>query len=95
MRRYGAPADAVARLKSQLQPPKIQEVMPENWPAVQLYLEVYGKFEFSPGGYCMGFDYGAVDLDIRLAGIDVSPDTWQRFKYLERLTMKLLNERKR
>ena len=70
------------------------EVLPENWEALQLYQSIYGKFLTTATGHVLGFDYNALRTDIELSAREVSPETWQKFKVLERLTANLLNQRK-
>lgn len=70
----------------------VYEVLPENYKAVQLYIACYGQFEWIEGSekrILVGFKREAVDLEIRMSKIKVSPKTWERFKDLEALTVQL------
>ena len=90
----GVGEDDIAELLEDEGEPEVCEVLPENWPAVQLYLAEYGQFKLGAHNEVLGFDRIAVDIDIRRSGIEVSQDTWQRFKTLEQLTVNHLATRK-
>lgn len=93
MREMGASEEEIEDLLAQEVEPEPFEVMPENWPAIQLYLSVYGQFVVAGTGNVVGFNFAAVDIDIRRSELDVSPDTWQRFKILANHTVHTLNSR--
>lgn len=89
----GASEDELEQLLDQEVEPEPFEVMPDNWEAIQLYLSVYGQFRISGSGHVIGFDFAAVNIDIERSGIEVSPQTWQRFKILAHNTVHTLNQR--
>ncbi|MDX1491274.1 MAG: DUF1799 domain-containing protein [Pseudohongiellaceae bacterium] len=69
------------------------EVLQENWPAVRLYLSCYGQFRVAGSGHILGFDFGAVEIDMRRSDIEIDAESWQKFKLLQQFTITLLNER--
>lgn len=89
----GATEEEIEELLAQEVEPEPYEVLAENWSAVQLYMSAYGQFRVSGTGYLLGFDFGAVDIDIRRSGIEVDPDTWEKFKALQSHTVRILNQR--
>jgi hypothetical protein len=93
MREMGASEDELEQLLDQEVEPEPFEVMPDNWDAIQLYLSVYGQFTISENGHVFGFNFAAVDVDIERSGIEVTPQTWQRFKILAHHTVHTLNQR--
>ena len=93
MRELGASDDEIDQLLAQEVEPEPFEVMPDNWPAIQLYLSVYGQFRISATGHVVGFDFAAVDIDIRRSEVEVSAQTWERFKILAHHTVQTLNQR--
>lgn len=93
MRELGASDDEIDALLAQEPEPEAFEVAPDNWLAVQLYLSVYGQFRVSGTGQVLGFDFTAVDIDIRRSQIEVDPQTWERFKVLSHHTVTTLNQR--
>jgi len=93
MRELGASEDDIEAALAEELEPEAYEVLPENWPAVQLYLACYGQFRISPTGQVWGFDIPAVDIEIRRSELEVTSDTWERFKTLQVLTVHLLNQR--
>ena len=93
MRELGASDDEIEQLLAQEVEPEPFEVMPDNWPAIQLYLSAYGQFRISATGHVVGFDFTAVDIDINRSGVEVSAETWQRFKILAHHTVNTLNQR--
>lgn len=93
MREMGASEDEIEALLAEEPEPEAFEVYPDNWPAVQLYLSAYGQFRISGTGQVLGFDFNAVDIDIRRSQIDVDPATWEKFKVLAHHTVSTLNKR--
>jgi hypothetical protein len=93
MREMGLGEDEIAALLEEEPDDEVFDVSPDNWPAVQLYLSCYGQFVFSATGQVLGFDFGKVDVDIRRSGLEVTEDTWQRFKTLQHHTVQHLRQR--
>ncbi|MDF1622524.1 MAG: DUF1799 domain-containing protein [Pseudohongiella nitratireducens] len=92
MREMGVSNDEIEALLAEEPEEEIYEVYPENWPAVSLYLSAYGQFVISDGKI-HGFDLNAVDIDIRRSNREVTPETWEKFKFMARQTVNLLNQR--
>lgn len=82
--------DSLIDAQQEAQP---HEVLPENWPAVQLYLSVYGQFRVAASGHILGFDLNAVDIDIKRSGLEPSTEDWSKFKLLQQMTVTILNQR--
>lgn len=93
MREMGVAEEEIERLQENEEQEQPYEVLPENWPAVQLYVAVYGQFNVTASGYILGFDPVAVRNEREWGGIKISRKTWKKFKYLQQLTATLLNER--
>ena len=89
----GADQDKIDQLIDEQQVEQPYEVLPENWPAVQLYLSVYGQFRMAASGHVLGFDLNAVDIDIKRSGLELSTQDWSKFKMLQQMTVTVLNQR--
>lgn len=92
MREMGVSDDEIEAVMDEEPEPEVYEVYPDNWPAVELYLSAYGQFRVSEGRI-LSFDFDAVDIDIRRSELEVTPDTWKKFKFMARETVTLLNQR--
>lgn len=88
-----ADQDKIDSLIDAQQEEQPHEVLPENWPAVQLYLSVYGQFRVAASGHILGFDLNAVDIDIKRSGLEPSTEDWSKFKLLQQMTVTILNQR--
>lgn len=90
----GVAEEDIEQLQDQEEDDPPYEVLPQNWPAVTLYLAVYGQFNVTANGHVLGFDPTAVRNEREWGGIKISKKSWRKFKYLQQLTVNLLNERK-
>lgn len=93
MREMGVAEEEIERLLEQQEQELPFEVLPQNWPAVQLYLAVYGQFSVTASGHILGFDPTAVRNEREWGEIRISKKSWRKFKFLQHLTVNLLNER--
>jgi len=76
--------------KREQKPPSF-DVLPENWPAAKLFVDCSSQWAMAPSGRAIGLRYEAVDVVIRRAGHQLTPDDWSRFQVLERTAIKELN----
>lgn len=93
MREMGADQERIDALHDSERQEQPYEVLPENWPAVQLYLSVYGQFRMAASGHILGFDLNAVDIDIKRSGLEPTAQDWGKFKVLQQMTVTILNQR--
>lgn len=89
----GADQEKIDNLLESQEEDQPYEVLPENWPALQLYLSVYGQFRVAASGHILGFDLNAVDIDIKRSGLEPSTEDWSKFKLLQQMTVTILNQR--
>lgn len=70
-------------------------IWPENLPAVQAFLSVCSQWRTlssaTGGTHWLGLDYTAVDRGFALAGIEMSPDLWDRVQLIEAGACSALN----
>ncbi|GJM12795.1 MAG: hypothetical protein DHS20C12_11980 [Pseudohongiella sp.] len=90
----GAPDELIEEKQEQLddQEDLVLEVLPELYPAVQLYQACYGQFDRLENGeeyVITGFNRLAVQMEIDLGRLDVTPETWEYFKFLEHETVRI------
>lgn len=69
---FGLPAEALQHIEAST-PESDFEVLPENWPVVDLFMRVQTQWKFSGFGTMTGLDYNGVDVVMRRAGIQ-DPD---------------------
>lgn len=97
MQETGAPEELIQDKLDELhaQGEAVYECLPENYPAIQLYVACYGQFEWIERGeqnVMVGFKRDAIDLEIKLSGIEVTSNTWDRFKELEEITVRMYRQ---
>ncbi len=74
--------------------PQDVDVLPENWPAVQLFRSAQSTWRHCPmTGHVLGMNYSDVDVLIRRSGLDITTDDWERFQMLERIAVTELNKK--
>ena len=70
-------------------------VLPENWPAAQLFWKSAGScWQYATmTGRVLGMRYEAVDIVIRRGGFEseFSPDDWDRFQIIEQTARAEMN----
>lgn len=64
----------------------------EHKNVVSIWLSVPGFLKFN-GAVCLGMDVLAVEADMRLSGIEISPADYQKLKLIGRTLTEELNER--
>lgn len=60
----GAPQEIIDSLR-EASPDEEFEVLPENWPIVELFMTVQTQWRFTGMGGAVGLDYNAVDVVMR------------------------------
>lgn len=69
MAAFGAPTEMLDSLKEASVSEEF-EVLPENWPIVDLFLRLQTQWRFSGMGSATGLDYNAVDVVMRRLRIE-------------------------
>lgn len=68
-------------------------MLPEAWPAVELFCLVASQWRVGPGGVPVGLDYGAVDAACRLADVRPTPEAFAGLRVMERAAVAAMAER--
>jgi hypothetical protein len=73
-----------ARLAASTRAPDTIEIMPENWPALRVFLGLETQWRRAGlGGVAVGLDYGALPVVAGCLGIPTDADLLARLKVLE------------
>lgn len=65
------------------------QVWPENWPAVEAFLAVQTQWSIGMAGPT-GLDYTRVRAGLELAGMQVTPELFQKLRILESAALSAL-----
>ncbi len=80
---FGAPADVIEAVGRERQQ-EVFEVLPCNWPAVELFLAGCTQWRRSGSlGVVAGLDYPAVESAARMLGIEITPDSMRGLQIME------------
>ena len=86
--------DAASAILNKQHAPQDVDVLPENWPAVQLFMNAQSAWQRCPmSGYLLGMNYSDVDVLIRRSGLDITTGDWGRFQALERIAVAEINKK--
>lgn len=69
-------------------------VHPENWPTVELFMQVQTQWRVGAMGGILGLDYVAIDVFVKYLRLEVSPDTFAGLQVMERAAVPLLNKKR-
>lgn len=86
----GASDEDIARL-ARMRPPEDFQVLPENWPALRLFLAMQTQWRAAAMGGLIGLDYGVLDGVARLSGIVLDEDVFARLRILEMAALEVVN----
>lgn len=84
-------AEAAAELIGE-QAPKVFEVWPENWPAVELFMRCQTQWRTGPAGL-LGLDYGAVLAMANLWSVEHVREVMSGVQIIEATILAQLSER--
>jgi hypothetical protein len=71
---------------------EVFDVLPENWTALQLFLECADQWAYSPSGRLQGLRNEAVQIEINNGGYaPFSTEDWRRLRTLSRVATHELN----
>ena len=68
-------------------------ILEEHAEAVALFLAVCAHWKQAPMGGIVGLDWHFVDLELRHGGHEITPETWQGLKTMERAACRELNRK--
>ena len=68
-------------------------VWPENWPAVQAFLSVQTQWAIGMSGGPTGLDYARVRAGLELAGVEATPELFQKLRILESAALAAISKR--
>lgn len=65
------------------------EVIPENWPAVRVFLACSTQWDRGASGQLVGLKWASVEIAMRRKGIseDEQDDCWERVTWMERIAV--------
>ena len=89
MQAWNAPS--MIRDKVLLARPDVFEVLPENWPTIELFLAVCTQWRFGGMGGLLGLDYPAVDVAVRYLELTVGPDSFAGLQVMEQTVVSELS----
>lgn len=74
--------------------PEICQVLPENWPAVKLFLMCSTQWRYAGmTGVPTGLDYTGVHAAMQMQGVEDPADTFERLRTIESAALDALSER--
>lgn len=95
MAQMGATEAQIQQHLGYLQPDDNCEVLEENMPIVNWFIQVHndGLFKYV-GGACLGLDVIAIQSDMAMSGIEHQPNEYQGLKIMARVYSYELNQQK-
>jgi hypothetical protein len=84
MEALGAPPELVEKERRRQEEPAHFQVLPENWPAVELFQVVNTQWERTASGQPLDLNWQAVDVILRRLGLDPTPTDFRKLMIMGR-----------
>ncbi len=66
-------------------------MLPQNWPALQIFLAAGSQWRLGPAGGFVGLDYQGVEVAIQRLGLEASPEAWRGMQVIEATVCEEMN----
>ena len=76
-----------------MSPPAVFEVMPDNVPALEVFLHLDTQWRVGPTGMPIGLDYGAVETVLRLMETEDGRSVFEDIRIMERAALDVFWEK--